>query len=85
MSDKLRNAIPLKAGEMGYLKLRNPSDYKILALHQKPFMQDNSNYSRMLQDIAQALQKTGCEYDMEYGADGAPPQSSAIGIILRLS
>ncbi len=66
VSDELRRAILLKADEMGYLKPRNPVDYKILVLHQKPFIQDNSNYSHMLQGIAQALQKAGCEYDMEF-------------------
>ena len=66
VSDKLRNAILSKAGEMGYLKQKDLSDFKILVLHQKPFIQDNSNYSHILQGIAQALQNAGCEYDMEF-------------------
>lgn len=66
ISDELRNTILQKANEMGYLKLRSTTDYKILVLHQKPFMQDNSNYSHMLQGIEKALQKVGCEYDMEF-------------------
>ncbi len=66
ISDELRSAILLKAGEMGYLKPRSAADYRILVLHQKPFMQDNSNYSRMLQGVEKALQKAGSEYDIEF-------------------
>lgn len=66
ISEELRSSILLKAGEMGYLKPRSPADYKILVLHQKPFMQDNSNYSRILQGVEKALRQVGCEYDMEF-------------------
>lgn len=66
ISDELRSAILRKAGEMGYRKPRSPADYSILVLHQKPFMQDNSNYSHMLQGIEKALQQAGCAYDMEF-------------------
>lgn len=70
VSDELRNTILLKASEMGYLKPKSPSDYKILVLHQKPFIQDNSNYSHMLQGIEKALQKVGCKYDTEFADKG---------------
>lgn len=66
VSDELRNTILLKASEMGYLKSKDPANYKILVLHQKPFIQDNSNYSHMLQGIEKALQKVGCKYDTEF-------------------
>lgn len=66
ISDELRSAIRRKASEMGYLKSRSAAGYRILVLHQKPFMQDNSNYSHILQGVEKALQKVGCEYDMEF-------------------
>jgi len=66
ISEELRSTILLKAREMGYLKSRSSADYKILVLHQKPFLQDNSNYSHILQGVEKALQKVGCEYDTEF-------------------
>ena len=35
-------------------------------LHQKPFVQDTSNYSHMIQGIETAIQKIECEYDLEF-------------------
>jgi Transcriptional regulators len=66
VSEELRSKILLKAGEMGYLKPKGLSDHRILVLHQKPFVQDNSNYSFMIQGIEKALQSAGCEYDVEF-------------------
>jgi Transcriptional regulators len=66
VSEELRGRILLKASEMGYFKPRNLSDHKILVLHQKPFIQDNSNYSFKIQGIEKALQAAGCEYDVEF-------------------
>ena len=66
VSEELRNRILMKASEMGYLKPRDSGDNKILVLHQKPFIQDSSNYSYMVQGIEKALQAVGCEYDMEF-------------------
>lgn len=66
VSDELRSKILLKASEMGYLKSRNPGAHKILVLHKKPFIQDNSNYSFMIQGIEKALQAAGYEYDVEF-------------------
>jgi LacI family transcriptional regulator len=66
VSEELRSRILIKASEMGYLKPRNAGDHKILVLHQKPFIQDSSNYSYMVQGIEKALQAVGCEYDMEF-------------------
>ena len=66
VSDELRSKILIKAKEMGYLKAKNNSDIKILVLHQKPFIQDSSNYSHMVQGIEKAIQAVGCEYDMEF-------------------
>ncbi|MDR3594974.1 LacI family DNA-binding transcriptional regulator [Clostridium sp.] len=66
VSDELRNKIICKAKEMGYFKVKSNHDIKILVLHQKPFVQDTSNYSHMVQGIERAIQKSGCEYDLEF-------------------
>jgi LacI family transcriptional regulator len=66
VSEDLRNKIIDKAKEMGYIKLKNSDDANILVLHQKPFIQDNSNFSYMVQGIEKSLQKTGAEYSVEF-------------------
>jgi LacI family transcriptional regulator len=48
-----------KAKEMGYFKAKNTEDLKILVLHQKPFVQDTSNYSYMVQGIEKGYTKMG--------------------------
>lgn len=62
----LRDSILIKAKEMGYLKLKNRDDYNILVLHKKPLVQDNSNFTYMVQGLEKALQKAGLDYDMEF-------------------
>ncbi|MCH3916600.1 MAG: LacI family transcriptional regulator [Spirochaetia bacterium] len=84
VSDKLKKKVLLKASEMGYCRSRNQKDYKILLLHQKPFVQDNSNYSSMIQGMEKELQMAGFEYDMEFvdkatQAKSAPPQKITRG------
>lgn len=66
VSDELRNKILNKAKEMGYLKVKSNEGIRILVLHQKPFVQDSSNYSHMVQGIEKAIQKSDCEYDLEF-------------------
>ncbi|WP_407305595.1 LacI family DNA-binding transcriptional regulator [Desulfosporosinus sp. SB140] len=66
VSEELRSKILMKASEMGYLRPGNSGDKRILVLHQKPFIQDSSNYSHMVQGIEKALQTVGCEYDVEF-------------------
>lgn len=66
VSEELRSKILMKASEMGYLRPKSSGDKKILVLHQKPFSQDSSNYSHMIQGIEKALQTAGCEYDVEF-------------------
>lgn len=66
VGEELRNKILNKAREMGYFKLKSTEDIKILVLHQKPFVQDTSNYSHMVQGIEKAIQNVGCEYDLEF-------------------
>lgn len=63
VSDELRDKILITANEMGYIKNKN---YNILVLHQKPFIQDNSNFSYMVQGIEKALQNVGVEYSIEF-------------------
>lgn len=65
VGDELRAKILMKASELGYFKQKSISDQKILVLHQKPFVQDRSNYSFMVQGVEKALQAVGCEYSME--------------------
>ncbi|WP_297421177.1 LacI family DNA-binding transcriptional regulator [Clostridium sp.] len=66
VGDELRNKILNKAKEMGYFKAKNLDNIKILVLHQKPFVQDTSNYSYMVQGIEKAIQEAGYEYDLEF-------------------
>lgn len=66
VGEELRNKILNKAKEMGYFKVKSNEDIKILVLHQKPFVQDTSNYSHMVQGIEKAIQEAGCEYDLEF-------------------
>jgi len=66
VSDELKNKILNKAKEMGYFKSKNNEDLRILVLHQKPFVQDSSNYSYMVQGIEKAIQKVGFQYDLEF-------------------
>lgn len=66
VGEELRNKILNKAKEMGYFKVKNCGDIKILVLHQKPFIHDTSNYSLKVQGIEKAIQKVGCEYDLEF-------------------
>ncbi|GKX67377.1 LacI family DNA-binding transcriptional regulator [Inconstantimicrobium mannanitabidum] len=66
VGDELRNRIISKAKEMGYFKAKNNEDIKILVLHQKPFVQDTSNYSQMVQGIERSIQTKKCEYDLEF-------------------
>ena len=66
VSDELRSKILVTANEMGYLKIKNNTDINILVLHQKPFIQDSSNYSNMVQEVEKVIQTLGCEYDLEF-------------------
>ena len=66
VSEELRQKVLLKSNEMGYLRTKNPTQNRVLVLHQKPFIQDNSNFSHIMQGIEKALQAAGCEYDMEF-------------------
>lgn len=66
VSQELRARIIEKAKEMGYIKPKSSSDLNILVLHQKPYLQDTSNYSLMIQGMEQAIQKVGAEYQIEF-------------------
>ncbi|WMJ89005.1 LacI family DNA-binding transcriptional regulator [Anaerocolumna sp. MB42-C2] len=66
VSDELREKVITKAKEMGYLKVRSLEQKRVLVLHQKPFIQDNSNFSHIMQGMEKALQDANLEYDMEF-------------------
>ncbi|PRR83724.1 LacI family DNA-binding transcriptional regulator [Clostridium vincentii] len=66
VGNELKSKILIKAKEMGYFKAKNNDDIRILVLHQKPFVQNTSNYSHMVQGIEKAIQKIGCQYDLEF-------------------
>lgn len=66
VSEELRERVAGKAREMGYIKAKSNSDLNILVLHQKPYLQDSSNYSLKIQGIEGAIQKTGAAYDIEF-------------------
>lgn len=66
VSKELRDTILSKAKELGYTRSKNKSEHNILVLHKKPYVQDNSNFTYMVQGLEKALQKVGADYDMEF-------------------
>lgn len=66
VSEDLRSKILSKAKEMGYSKFKSNKDLNILVLHQKPYVQDNSNFSSMVQGIEKSLQKNDISYNVEF-------------------
>ncbi|MDT8717907.1 LacI family DNA-binding transcriptional regulator [Clostridium sp. 19966] len=66
VSEELRRKILEKSKELGYAKIKNNEDINILVLHQKPYYQDNTNFSYMVQGVERNLQKTGTEYSIEF-------------------
>jgi LacI family transcriptional regulator len=66
VSEELRGKIIGKAKDLGYVKTKNKEDINILVLHQRPYMQDNSNFSYKVQGIEKALQNIGAEYSVEF-------------------
>ncbi|MGH4122508.1 MAG: LacI family DNA-binding transcriptional regulator [Clostridium sp.] len=66
VGEELREKILIKAKEMGYIKSINKNAYKILVLHQRPLLQDNSNFAYMIQGIQRALQNKDISYHTEF-------------------
>ncbi|MBU3146766.1 LacI family DNA-binding transcriptional regulator [Clostridium sp. CF012] len=66
VGEELREKITVKAKEMGYVKSTNKNTYKILVLHQRPLIHDNSNFSYMIQGIQRALQNMNISYHTEF-------------------
>ena len=66
ISDDLRSKIEQTAKEMGYLKQKSDIALNILILHQKPFIQDNSNYSATVQGMEKAIQEVNVDYSIEF-------------------
>lgn len=66
ISEDLRSKVFEKAKEMGYTKHKINAAINILILHQKPFLQDNSNFSAMVQGIEKSIQNTNVEYSIEF-------------------
>jgi len=66
VGEELRENILIKAKEMGYVKPTGKINYKILVLHQRPLIQDNSNFACMIQGIERALQKLDIYYHTEF-------------------
>ena len=66
VSEELRDKILEKSKEMGYTKQKSPENINILVLHQKPYIQDNSNFSSMVQGIEKSIQQIGVEYSIEF-------------------
>lgn len=65
VSESLRNKIIRKSIEMGYTKSKE-NNLNILVLHQKQYIQDNSNFSLMVQGIENSLQNIKAEYNIEF-------------------
>lgn len=66
VGDELRARVLRKAEEMGYLRQRGGEISRLLLLHQKPYLQDNSNFSRIIQGMENALQAENGVYDTEF-------------------
>lgn len=66
VSEELRSKIIEKAKEIGYIKNKKNCSINILVLHQKPYIQDSSTFSAMIQGIELSLQKVGAEYSIEF-------------------
>lgn len=66
VGEELREKILLKSKEMGYMKSTNKKIYKILVLHQRPLLHDNSNFANMIQGIEGALQNMDIYYHTEF-------------------
>ncbi|MGV8981956.1 LacI family DNA-binding transcriptional regulator [Clostridium sp.] len=66
VGEELREIIMLKAKEMGYIKSIKKNACKILVLHQRPLIQDNSNFAYMIQGIQRALQNMNISYHTEF-------------------
>lgn len=66
VSEELRNKVLDKAKELNYAKCKKYTDLNILVLHERPLIDDSSNFSLRVQGIEKSLQKTGAEYSLEY-------------------
>lgn len=65
VSEELRNKIILKAQEMGYLKNKD-KDIKVLVLHGRQNVQENSNFSYIIKYTEKSLQDMNVNYSIEY-------------------
>ena len=66
VGEELREKILLKASEMSYTKPASKNTYKVLVLHQRPFLQDSSNFTYIIQRIERALQNMDICYRTEF-------------------
>ena len=66
ISEELRLNIVQRAKELGYSNQKSDSHINILILHQMPFIQDNSNFSTMVQGIEKSVQAAKVDYSIEF-------------------
>lgn len=66
VGEELKNKIIEKAKELGYEKSKKADQFNILVLHQKPYKEDNSNFSSMVQGVEKFLQNTNSDYSVEF-------------------
>ncbi|OPX44984.1 HTH-type transcriptional repressor CytR [Ruminiclostridium hungatei] len=66
ISEELKSRILQKAKELGYAKSKKASQLNILVLHKKPYKEDNSNFSYMVQGLEKSLQKHNLDYSVEF-------------------
>lgn len=66
VSEELKIKILEKARELGYIKSKKSSEINVLILHLKPFNQDNSKFSNMVQGVEKALQEISADYSIEF-------------------
>lgn len=66
VSEDSKNKILEKAKELGYSKSKKVHPVNILVLHKKPYKEDNSNFSFMVQGLEKSLQKRNADYSIEF-------------------
>lgn len=66
VSEEVKNRILKKAKEMGYIRNKRLDQLNILVLHHKPFVEDNSYFSNMIQGVEKSLQNNNIDYSLEF-------------------
>lgn len=66
VSDDLRNKVLEKAKELKYTKQKKNTPLNVLVLHERPLIDDSTNFSNRVQGIEKVLQMAGTDYNLEF-------------------